>query len=150
MPPRTPKGREPRVSATYRKIWATAKRVPKGRVATYGQIAALAGFPRQARLVGYALHSLPEKSDVPWHRVINARGEISFGKRTVGNRLQRAGLGPLDQIVVYTLIAVRGVNIAPTVDLDVGRGVPHARIADECAGLWAVDGEDQPDICLGV
>lgn len=66
------------VSPLYRKIWNTVQRVPYGRVATYGQIAALAGHPRHARLVGYALHRLPEKSKVPWHRVINAKGEISL------------------------------------------------------------------------
>jgi methylated-DNA-protein-cysteine methyltransferase-like protein len=46
-------------------------------VATYGQIATLAGFPRQPRLVGYALHALPRGTMVPWHRVINAQGRIS-------------------------------------------------------------------------
>lgn len=46
-------------------------------MATYGQVAAEAGLPNHARAVGYALHALPESSDVPWHRVINARGEIS-------------------------------------------------------------------------
>jgi methylated-DNA-protein-cysteine methyltransferase-like protein len=46
-------------------------------VATYGQVAALAGLPGHARQVGYALHALPESSSVPWHRVVNARGAIS-------------------------------------------------------------------------
>jgi methylated-DNA-protein-cysteine methyltransferase-like protein len=53
------------------------RRIPLGRVATYGQIAILAGFPRQPRLVGYALHALPRGTSVPWHRVINAQGRIS-------------------------------------------------------------------------
>ena len=48
-----------------------------GRVATYGQVAAAAGLAGHARQVGYALHSLPEGTEVPWHRVINARGEVS-------------------------------------------------------------------------
>jgi methylated-DNA-protein-cysteine methyltransferase-like protein len=52
-------------------------RIPRGRVATYGQIAALAGLPRQARLVGYAMHGLPDGSRLPWHRVINAQGKVS-------------------------------------------------------------------------
>ena len=52
-------------------------RIPRGRVATYGQVALLAGAPGQARLVGYALASLREESAVPWHRVVNARGGIS-------------------------------------------------------------------------
>jgi methylated-DNA-protein-cysteine methyltransferase-like protein len=58
--------------------------VPPGRVATYGQVAAIAGLPRHARQVGYAMHALPEGSDVPWHRVINARGEISLRSRSKG------------------------------------------------------------------
>ena len=62
---------------TYERIYATVKRIPRGRVATYGQIAALAGMPRQPRQVGYALHSMPDSRSIPWHRVINARGEVS-------------------------------------------------------------------------
>lgn len=53
------------------------RRIPPGRVATYGQVAAAAGLPGRALHVGYALAALPERSDIPWHRVINARGEIS-------------------------------------------------------------------------
>lgn len=53
------------------------RRIPKGRVATYGQIARLAGLPRQPRQIGYALAALREHHAVPWHRVVNARGEIS-------------------------------------------------------------------------
>ena len=62
---------------TYERIYAAVKRIPRGRVATYGQIAALAGMPRQPRQVGYALHAMPESRSIPWHRVINARGEVS-------------------------------------------------------------------------
>ncbi|MDY7094453.1 MAG: MGMT family protein [Acidobacteriota bacterium] len=64
-------------SDSHRRIFAVVRAIPEGRVATYGQVAALAGLPRHARLVGYALHALPEGSDVPWQRVINARGEVS-------------------------------------------------------------------------
>lgn len=63
--------------STYLKIYHTVRQVPRGRVSTYGQIARAAGLPGHARLVGYALHTLSGDSDVPWHRVINARGEIS-------------------------------------------------------------------------
>ncbi|HET6679896.1 MAG TPA: MGMT family protein [Gemmatimonadaceae bacterium] len=59
------------------RIWAVVRRIPRGRVATYGQIARLAGLPGHARQVGYALHDLPSGSRVPWHRVINAQGRIS-------------------------------------------------------------------------
>jgi methylated-DNA-protein-cysteine methyltransferase related protein len=61
----------------YEQIYAVVRRIPRGRVATYGQIAELAGRPRQPRLVGYALRALPEEDAAPWHRVINARGEVS-------------------------------------------------------------------------
>jgi methylated-DNA-protein-cysteine methyltransferase-like protein len=61
----------------YRKIYAVVRRIPRGRVATYGQVAALAGLPGHARQVGYALHALPEAEDVPWHRVVNAKGTVS-------------------------------------------------------------------------
>ncbi len=62
----------------YGRIYEVVRGIPRGRVATYGQVAALAGMPGQARLVGYALHALPEGHDVPWHRVINAKGRISL------------------------------------------------------------------------
>ena len=65
-----------RPGAGYREIYAVVARIPEGRVATYGQIARYAGVPGSARLVGYALSSLTDES-IPWHRVINARGEIS-------------------------------------------------------------------------
>ena len=63
---------------THRRIYSVVSRIPRGRVATYGQIASLAGFPGQARLVGYALSALPDGSRVPWHRVINAQSRISL------------------------------------------------------------------------
>jgi methylated-DNA-protein-cysteine methyltransferase-like protein len=53
------------------------RRIPRGRVATYGQVARLANLPGQARLVGYALGSLRDGSGIPWHRVVNAEGRIS-------------------------------------------------------------------------
>ncbi|BBB30144.1 MGMT family protein [Neptunomonas japonica] len=59
-------------------IWTAVGYIPKGKVATYGQIAAIAGFPRTARAVGRALSKLPEDTQIPWFRVINAKGEISF------------------------------------------------------------------------
>jgi methylated-DNA-protein-cysteine methyltransferase-like protein len=65
-------------SSSYQDIYAVVSRIPRGRVATYGQVAGLAGRPRQARLVGYALHALPPGTRVPWHRVVNARGQVSL------------------------------------------------------------------------
>jgi methylated-DNA-protein-cysteine methyltransferase-like protein len=62
----------------WRPVYRVVRRIPAGRVATYGQVAALAGMPGAARQVGWALSALDEEDDVPWHRVINAQGEISL------------------------------------------------------------------------
>ena len=64
-------------SATYLAIYAVVGRIPGGYVATYGQVAGLAGLPGRARLVGYALNALAGRSTIPWHRVVNAQGRIS-------------------------------------------------------------------------
>ncbi|MBS4201925.1 MGMT family protein [Bacillus sp. FJAT-49732] len=61
------------------KVITTLKSIPKGRVATYGQIARLAGNPRGARQVSRILHSMSSKYELPWHRVVNAKGEIVIG-----------------------------------------------------------------------
>jgi methylated-DNA-protein-cysteine methyltransferase related protein len=63
--------------SAYNLIYAVVRQIPSGQVATYGQIADLANLPNQARLVGYALYRVAPGEDVPWHRVINAKGEIS-------------------------------------------------------------------------
>ena len=76
-------------SQSYERIYAAVRRVPRGRVATYGQVAELAGLPGHARQVGYALHALPDGTTVPWHRVINAKGEISPRAEPGYDRLQR-------------------------------------------------------------
>ena len=65
------------------------KKIPGGRVATYGQIARLAGLPGHARQIGYALHALSGNHGVPWQRVINARGEISTRSEPVFEERQR-------------------------------------------------------------
>jgi methylated-DNA-protein-cysteine methyltransferase-like protein len=75
----------PAASSSYPRIYAVVSRIPKGRVATYGQVAALAGLPGQARLVGYAMHALPAGSRVPWHRVVNAAGKISIRSDGLGH-----------------------------------------------------------------
>ncbi len=73
----------------YDFIYQVVKHIPRGCVATYGQIALLAGIRGQARLVGYVLASLPETEDVPWHRVINSRGAISKRLEPHEEKLQR-------------------------------------------------------------
>lgn len=74
---------------TYERIYAIVRRIPSGRVATYGQIARLAGLGGHARQVGYALNALPEGHDVPWHRVINAKGGISKRSIPVYEQIQQ-------------------------------------------------------------
>lgn len=73
------------------RIFAVVARIPCGQVATYGQIARLAGLGRMARQVGYALCTLPDDTDLPWHRVINARGEISLPSPQRERQRQRLG-----------------------------------------------------------
>jgi methylated-DNA-protein-cysteine methyltransferase related protein len=64
-------------STAYARIYAVVRRIPQGRVATYGQVAALAGLRGHARQVGYAMYALRPGTTVPWQRVINAKGAIS-------------------------------------------------------------------------
>lgn len=70
--------------SSYARIYAMVRRIPRGRVATYGQIAKLAGMPGHARQVGYALHALTSATAVPWQRVVNASGKISLRPITGG------------------------------------------------------------------
>jgi methylated-DNA-protein-cysteine methyltransferase-like protein len=85
MQRKPPAKADPAASDKYRRIYAVVARVPKGRVATYGQVAELAGLRRQARLVGYALHALGANSTVPWHRIVNAKGTISLRRDGLGH-----------------------------------------------------------------
>ncbi len=75
----------------YARFYAIVTRIPKGKVATYGQVAALAGLPRHSRHVGYALAALKD-ARVPWQRVINSKGEISGRDYPDAVRSQRARL----------------------------------------------------------
>ncbi|HYC22734.1 MAG TPA: MGMT family protein [Candidatus Bathyarchaeia archaeon] len=79
----------PTASDTYSRIYAVVRRIPRGKVATYGQVAALAGLPGHARQVGYALHVLSATTSVPWHRVVNASGEVSRRVLRPWEELQR-------------------------------------------------------------
>lgn len=80
------------------KILAMVRRIPRGKVATYGQIAELAGFGNAPRLAGYALNALPEGSPLPWHRVLGAGGRLTLAKLSPDGavtqrlRLEREGV----------------------------------------------------------
>jgi methylated-DNA-protein-cysteine methyltransferase-like protein len=81
------------------RIYAAIRRVPRGQVSTYGDIAKQAGYPGHARQVGYALHALPSGSPVPWHRIINSSGRISLPPEAGGTeqRLRLLAEGVLVQ-----------------------------------------------------
>ncbi|HBD97020.1 MAG TPA: methyltransferase [Gemmatimonadetes bacterium] len=95
--------------SSYDDFYAIARKVPAGRVTTYGAVAAEAGLPGRARQVGYAMAALPDDHDVPWHRVINARGEVS----------PRAG-GTAFEKIQRNLLEAEGIvfNARGRVDLD--------------------------------
>jgi len=94
---------------SYDRIYAVVRRIPSGRVATYGQVATLAGLGGHARQVGYALHALTTERAVPWHRVVNARGQISPRAEPGGDRIQRQ------------LLEREGVHFGTTDRLELGR-----------------------------
>lgn len=83
-----------------RQVMAVLRRIPEGRVSTYGAVAAMAGNPRGARQVVRILHSSSTKEHLPWHRVINASGRISL-PRGGGYELQRALL--IDEGIVFSI-----------------------------------------------
>jgi methylated-DNA-protein-cysteine methyltransferase-like protein len=74
------------------RIWQVIAMIPKGRVATYGQVAELAGLPGNARRVGRLLSQLPNGSRIPWHRVINASGGISLPPKSAEFARQKSRL----------------------------------------------------------
>ena len=91
----------------WRAICRAVESIPRGRVASYGQVAEIAGLPRRARLVGRVLAHLPPGSEVPWQRVVNARGEISLPD-AAGARQRR-------------LLEAEGVRFTPSGRVDLRR-----------------------------
>jgi methylated-DNA-protein-cysteine methyltransferase-like protein len=91
-------GRARVAASSWDRVYAVVRRIPRGRVATYGQVAALAGFPRAPRVAGYALYALPDGTPIPWHRVVGAGGRLSLarlspeGALTQRMRLEREGV----------------------------------------------------------
>lgn len=112
----------------FQRIYQVVRLVPPGQVATYGQIAEIVSHRGAARTVGWALHGLPEGSDVPWQRVINARGEISLGRRDHAAALQRA------------LLEEEGIAFGAEGRIDLARfqwpGLDWPEI-EELRGTWA-------------
>ncbi len=73
--------------STYTRFYDVVRRIPAGRVTTYGAVAREAGLPGRARQVGYAMAALSDDHDVPWHRVVNAKGEVS--RRSGGSAFEQ-------------------------------------------------------------
>ncbi len=92
----------------HQKVIKLVKSIPRGRVATYGRIAALAGNHRAARQVARVLHSSSRKEGLPWHRVVNARGRIALPPGA-GFELQRE------------MLAAEGVAVTPEGAIDLAR-----------------------------
>jgi len=74
---------------TFDKIYNVVKKIPKGKVASYGTVAAMAGNPRWSRVVGYALHVNPQPGTIPCHRVVTRNGEVSRAFAFGGENMQR-------------------------------------------------------------
>ena len=74
------------------RIWHVVSSIPLGKVATYGQVARLAGLPGCARYVGYTMKTLPRGSKIPWFRVVNSQGQLSFPKHGLQYRAQQEKL----------------------------------------------------------
>ena len=74
------------------RIWQVVSSIPQGKVATYGQVSRLAGLPGCARYVGYTMKTLPRGSKIPWFRVVNSKGQLSFPKHSVQYRAQQEKL----------------------------------------------------------
>jgi methylated-DNA-protein-cysteine methyltransferase-like protein len=88
-------------------IWQVVAAIPAGTVASYGQIAALAGYPGCARQVGFALKNLPEDTALPWHRVVNAQGRLAFAGGSAAWCRQRALLEAEGVVFTQQKIALR-------------------------------------------
>ncbi|NGY06470.1 MGMT family protein [Solimonas terrae] len=99
----------------HARIWAVIKRIPRGRVATYGQVAAEAGFVKQPRLTAQALRHAPDTLELPWYRVINAQGKLSFPLDSEAYRRARS------QLEAEGVIFVRG-----KVDFEIYRWRPRS------------------------
>jgi len=98
------------------RIWDTVSEIPRGRVASYGQVAAVAGIPRGARQVGYALRQLPDSHAVPWHRVIQSSGRIAFAKDTPSFTEQLQRLALEDVAVISGRIDMQKYQWQPDLD----------------------------------
>ncbi|WP_310426145.1 MGMT family protein [Chamaesiphon sp. VAR_48_metabat_135_sub] len=109
-------------SSKYQTIYEVVRKIPLGKVITYGQVAELAGLYGKARLVGYALFRVEIESDIPWQRVVNSKGEISYSiARCGGDYLQK------------TLLEQEGIKFKQDnrIDLKIYRWLPPLDLMDD-------------------
>lgn len=99
-----------------RRIWQTIQDIPRGCVASYGQVAEIAGIPRGARQVGYALRHAPQDMALPWHRVITASGRSAFDPNSRAFRTQRDRLADEDVIMLNGKVDMRRHRWEPDLD----------------------------------
>lgn len=103
-------------SAAVESIWRVVAAIPAGRVATYGDVARLAGLPRGARQVGYALGKAPANLNLPWHRVIAAGGRIALPRGSAGYRTQISKLRAEGITVTNGRVRLQHSQWAPDLD----------------------------------
>ena len=99
-----------------RRIWDTIQDIPRGRVANYGQVAELAGIPRGARQVGYALRHTPKGLELPWHRVVTSSGRSAFDKNTRAFRTQRDRLEAEGVVMLNGKVDMKEYRWTPDLD----------------------------------
>ncbi|MGH8165980.1 MAG: MGMT family protein [Woeseiaceae bacterium] len=98
------------------RIWTTVCDIPAGKVASYGQIAEIAGVPRGARQVGYALKHVPDDLEIPWHRVIRSSGRLAFDDNTRAFKRQVKRLSMEDVPVLKGRVNMRKYRWEPDLD----------------------------------
>ena len=91
-------------SRYYPQIWQTVLQIPAGKVASYGQIADLAGLPGRARLVGKALGAAPKERPLPWHRVVRSNLQLAFSLGSTEANLQR-------ELLLVEGVIVKGLKV---------------------------------------
>ena len=96
----------------FRTVHRIVAGIPRGKVMTYGQVAAMAGNPRASRAVGYAMRAIPNGEDVPWHRVVNSKGEISR---------RRTFQGDDDRLLQRVLLEAEGIEFSESGRIDLKR-----------------------------
>ena len=106
------------VNPKHQKIWSVVGRIPRGSVSTYGDVAKFAGYPRCARLVGAALRAAPASLNLPWYRVINAQGKLSFPAGGIKAQEQKKSLEAEGVVFLSGVVSLKHYAWAGFLDRD--------------------------------